>query len=336
MKKFVIVSPKQVGGGPIVLHLLCKMLCDKGYNAKIFYLDSVPSIKYNEEYLPCSYSNYSSALKYFGILYYMICKEFIKFVLINTMGEKIPKLSKYLHEYEPVKGCKRKFLPFVGKDTVVIYPEICYGNILHSKKTVRWLLYHNRFKNDSKGFDENDLVICYRKVFNDPDLNPSERTLHLVNFDFDMYKQTNFEERSGCCYVIRKGYNRSDLPQKFDGPILDNLPEQKIVEALNTYKYCYFYDTQTFYASIAAICGCIPIVICEPGKNKNDYCPNEETYGIAYADTDDEIQYALSTRHLVIEYINQEKLNNEKNINEFIELCDEFFFNKNKYHRIME
>lgn len=38
-----------------------------------------------------------------------------------------------------------------------------------TNKTFRWLLYHNRFKNDTKGFDENDLVICYRKVFNDPD-----------------------------------------------------------------------------------------------------------------------------------------------------------------------
>lgn len=204
------------------------------------------------------------------------------------------------------------------------------GIFFIQKKTVRWLLYHNRFENDTKAFDKDDLIICYRKVFNDPNLNPYERILHLNNFDSDMYKQTNFGERNGCCYVIRKGRNRTDLPSKFDGPILDSLPEEKIVEAFNKYKYCYFYDTQTFYASIAAVCGCIPIVICEPGKNKNDYRPNEEIYGIAYADTNDEIQYALNTRYLLIEKINKMKFDNEKNINDFIELCDEYFFNKNK------
>ena len=38
-------------------------------------------------------------------------------------------------------GCSRKWLPIVDKNTVVIYPEIFYGDFLNSKKVVRWLLY---------------------------------------------------------------------------------------------------------------------------------------------------------------------------------------------------
>ena len=36
--KFVIVSPRQTGGGAIVLHKLCKLLADRGYDAKIFHI----------------------------------------------------------------------------------------------------------------------------------------------------------------------------------------------------------------------------------------------------------------------------------------------------------
>ncbi|MDE6762503.1 MAG: hypothetical protein K2J73_02350, partial [Oscillospiraceae bacterium] len=143
------------------------------------------------------------------------------------------------------------------------------------------------------------------------------------------YKQTNFNERSGNCYVIRKGRNRTDLPSEFDGPILDDLTEEKIVEAFNTYKYCYFYDTQTFYSSIAAVCGCIPIVVCETGKSKEDYRPNEKAYGIAYEETESEIQYAIRTRQHLVEQIREMELDNEKEICDFIELCNKYFFGKN-------
>lgn len=35
--KFVIFSPRQVCGGPIVLHVLCKLLCEAWRDARIFY-----------------------------------------------------------------------------------------------------------------------------------------------------------------------------------------------------------------------------------------------------------------------------------------------------------
>lgn len=42
----VIVSQRQKTGGSILLHLLCKILLDKGYNAKIFIL---PYIRLKKE-----------------------------------------------------------------------------------------------------------------------------------------------------------------------------------------------------------------------------------------------------------------------------------------------
>lgn len=323
MEDFVIVSPYQYGGGPIVLHLLCKLLRDKGYNAKIYHLETIPSIKYKGRRKPCSLANYGSTVKYFGVYFIKMIREILMMIAVKCGGGRMPVLSKYL--YETVKGCKTKFLPFVDKNTIVVYPEICYGNVLNAQKVVRWLLYHNMFEDDEKAFGKDDLVVCYREVFNDPKLNPDVRTLHIYNFDFDLYKQTNFGERSGKCYIIRKGASRGDLPEKFDGPILDKLSERNIAKAFNKYKYCYFYDTQTFYAGIAAICGCIPIVVCEPGKRREDYILNATSYGIAYGDSDDEIQYAISTRELLFEKIKRETRDNVKKVDDFIELCNNYF-----------
>ena len=36
--KFLIVAPRQNSGGAIVQHLLCKLLTERGYDARIFYI----------------------------------------------------------------------------------------------------------------------------------------------------------------------------------------------------------------------------------------------------------------------------------------------------------
>ena len=104
------------------------------------------------------------------------------------------------------------------------------------------------------------------------------------------------------------------------------MKENDIVEILNNSKYCYSYDTQTFYTSIAAVCGCIPIVMLESGKTRNDYLDIKENklYGVAYGNCKEEIDYAINTRDLLIESLNYNK-SNDNNILKFIELLKERF-----------
>lgn len=311
----IIVSPRQNCGGGIVLHGLAKILFEKGYNAKIFIM-------------PVLYQGDMSTSKFWIKTIKYTFKDTIKLIIC-----KLFKNTKFVNKgifngysYKPIKKYKRKYLPFVSKKSIVIYPEACYGNLLKANNIVRWLLYYNRFPNDKNAYGKNELFMCYRKIFNDEKLNPDCKILKLNNFDYDLYKQVNFDERSGKCYMIRKGKNRSDLPLTFDGPILDSLPENKIVESFNKYKYCYFYDTQTFYSSIAAICGCIPILICEANKSRKDYLSEGEPgYGKAYGETEEEINFAINTRDKLIERINGFKENNDINVENFIKECEKYF-----------
>lgn len=317
-RKIVIVSPRQKWGGAIVLHLLCKLLIEKGYDAKIF-LSGIHLQK-----------NESNARFWFRWIKYTVKDTIIAVLselLKHTRFANDVRFKGYL--YKPVRGYKRKYFPFISSDTIVVYSEVYYGNFLNSKNIVRWLLYHNSYANDTSAYSDNELFFSYREVFNDVNLNPEKRTLRLTNFDYDLYRQTNFGERSGKCYMIRKGKQRNDLPSDFDGPILDDLSEQEIVANFNKYRFCYFYDTQTFYSRIASVCGCIPIIVCENGKSRSDYLGNGDGgYGIAYNDTAEEIDFAIRTRDKGLERINHYKIANNESIDAFLKECGEYFDKK--------
>lgn len=300
-KKIVICTIQWRSGGSLALHYLCKELRKRGYDARIFYM-------------PRGYYDGKNKFKFW--------LRWIKDNLIMTYYIFFKKKANLLLE-EDFIGCKRKWTP-IGKKDLVIYNENIYGNPLKGRAVVRWLLNKYPFGDDLTAYGKNDLVVAYREIFNDYRFNPNCNLLTISTYNWDIYKQINFNERDGICYVIRKGKNRKDLPTVYNGPIIDNMDEKEKVKELNKRKYCLLYDTQSTYASIAAVCGCIPIVIPEPGKTKFDYrTGNDKDYGIAFSYED--IDEAIKTRPLLLEFLKNKEVENQKNINFFIKLCNEKF-----------
>lgn len=311
--RFIIVSPRGTNGGIIALHTLCYELNLLGHDAKIYY----------------TYSGNQGKSWKFWIRQCIYCGvDFSKIALYwlsgAVFGEEHSLYRQYC--YNPVPAQPRKWMPFISSDTIVLYPEIFKGNFLHAKNSVHWFLYFNRYKNDKIAYRKEDLFFCYREIFNDYSLNPDCRTMRFNFFDSQTYRQYNTQPRKGCCYIIRKGVQRKDLPVVYKGPVIDDWPESEKVKAFNTYKYCYFYDTQTFYTQVAAVCGCIPIVVVEPGKTKKDYLGRgDSAWGEAYGDTPEEIAYALKTRENVLERIRQFETQNRANAQYFIDTCRRYF-----------
>ncbi len=152
-------------------------------------------------------------------------------------------------------------------------------------------------------------------------------------FDFDTYKRTNYGPREGKCYIIRKGETRTDLPREFDGPVIDNLSEKEKVEWFNKCEYCISYDTQTAYSQIASLCGCVSVVVPEKGKCRENYRKGTEDiydtgYGEAFGFSEEEINYSIDTREVLIKmYENLEK-ESIRNVQYFVKECENFFGNK--------
>lgn len=309
--KYVIFSPQNNSGGAIVLHNLCKLLTEQGENAKILYSNR----------FSCKNSLIS------GLLNPLL---FLLDEVVSVVYTQYKEHSLFVRTGCSVKGCKRKWYPFLQKNTVLIYPEIVYGNPLKADKVVRWFLYYNKhYKNNGDepiGYEKSDLFYSYREVFNDDKVNPECRILQTPYFNLNMYKRYNYGERHGKCYIIRKGYNRTDKPTSLDGIVIDHLTEQEKVRAFNECAYCISYDTQTEYSTIAAMCGCISVVVPEKGKTRNDYLSeNEYGYGIAYGFTENEINFAISTQEKAKDRITALNQNSADQVRKFVLDCEKHF-----------
>lgn len=304
-RKFVIVMTRTYSGGNLGLRLLGRFLQSKGHSVEIY--------PYNFEELTHPNSLFS--------LLKMRMRNFIK----TKVKQCLMFVGLKENPFCSLQWYHEKILPFVSKNTIVVYSEGVYGNPLHAKNVVRWFLFHNRFPNDPNAYGKDELTFSFREHFNDYNLNPTCRLLKVNHFNSELYKQTNFEKREGVCYIIRKGKNRTDLPKTFDGPIIDNLPEKEKVAVFNRCKYCYDYDTQTFYNTIACVCGCIPIVMMEPGKTKADYLGKGDfDYGKAYGNTPKEIEYAIRTRPDRLKLLDYTE-KNERNVDFFIQEIEKRF-----------
>lgn len=308
-KKIIIYNQTLYAGGTLVLSALCKTLRELGYDARVMFINHYQL----------------SATDKFGFKSY-IWKTLIKNYISYLWHHIFPKSKFLISNILPnmplttMPGIKIQYNPFFcRRNTIVIYPETLYGNPLMAKNVVRWLLYFNRFKEEKGAFGKNDMVICYREIFNDTSLNPLGLKLQINYFDNQLYRQYNFSSRSGKCYILRKGKYRTDLPKSFDGPVFDdNMTQEDLVKMLNEHEYCYSYDTQSFYSSIASICGCKSIVVLEPGKKAEDYLGKEEKhYGVAYGDTLEQIEYAERTKPLLLKSLDF-KYKNEESVKEFI------------------
>lgn len=311
-QRYVIASYRTPYGGVIVLHNLCRLLNESGQNASIIYFADL------------NYPEKRKTIFWIKWIAYSI-KISIKTIIEKILG---PNHLKGFFDVS-MKGIKRKYTPFVSKDTIVVYSERMFGNPLKANKVVRWLLYHNTlYRQDGDktiGYDKNDLFFTYREVFNDWELNPECRICYTPYMDLEKYKRYNFGERHGKCYVLRKGEWRVNKDDCKDGIIVDNLSEKEKVRVFNECEYCISYDTQTAYSQIAAMCGCISVVVPEKGKERKDYRQNENSFGEAFGFDKDEIEYSLSTAPFLKGFYHKNNKRSKDQIDNFIRECEDYF-----------
>lgn len=304
-KKIYIANFLPIHGGTLVLSAMCAYLRKFGYDARLLIRD---------------YNQYGKTKKCISRLLKIKNNIKIAFMLFLSRYSLLPARYRKRRTSINIAGISElicfKILPPFNKDSIIIYPEVIFGNPFKIKSVVRYLLYHQEYSRKENSYSSSDKFIAYRMIFNDKTLNPQNIIITFNLFDSQLYRQYNFGDRKGVCYLIYKGRDRKDLPHVFDGKVFKKIPSQEeLVNTFNECKYCYSYDPQSFYNSIAAVCGCIPIVVLEPGKTPQDYLsPGEMHYGVAYGDTPEQIEYAIQTRDKLLESLDFETLNKENTI----------------------
>lgn len=215
-------------------------------------------------------------------------------------------------------------------DCVVIYPDIETGNPLGARNVVRWMLNKPDAFGQGGGVSPSDLVFLYHWVYFDPAYmgeDVKHNMLCIQNYREDVYRQYNpIEGREGIAYCVRKGASREDIDSALieNAVCIDGLPHERVAKVFNECKYFYSYDDYTAYLAYAAMCGCVPIIIPVKGKSLEEWLPDAtDRYGIAYGE--ENIDFAIETRPLILEKIKRSEREAEENVRRFIATCAEYF-----------
>lgn len=287
---FVIVAGPfdERSGGNIALHLLCARLLGAGENASLWPMDR-PRLQL-----------WRNPRRYLGWARYHLT------------------------------GMSRGFStgPFATRlatardlaNAVVVYPEIYAGNPLAARNVVRWLLHKPGFHTNEVKFGVNDLLFYYQDAFYDPKLGDYKDNRLTMTWWNEEYRLSNHGPRTGSSYLVKKGEGRPIIHDLADSLLIDHLSARKKAEAFNRTKYFYTYDPYTLYARYAALCGCIPIIVPLPGVSREQWVPREtERYGLAYGE--EEIEWAIATRPLLLEGMARERLAETALLESFIAKC---------------
>lgn len=261
--------------------------------------------------------------------------------IYSHSGIKIdnPIFSKYYNNDFPIDN-----------NAVVIYCEGTVGNPLNAKNVVRWMLSklgQNVPYNYLDTWNKNELVYYFlseEKIANNPNkLGTIFKMLTVIYVNPDAINHSL--PRKGLCFTIRKAHLIHKTPIKRLHPlnafeITREHTQQDYVRIFNQYKGFISYDSLTFLSVIAALCGCISIVVPVVGLSKQDWLNTLATvdylkesgetalYGIAYGS--DDLQYAKETLHLAREQWNKiVQYNKNKCIPTFIDDINNFENNLN-------
>lgn len=220
-------------------------------------------------------------------------------------------------------------------DDIVIYPEIVRGNPLGISRVVRYIL--NLVTVDRKyGADDKFIYYNYRfykgkdERFFDHIKEDTKRVVSVFDSRIDFYTNLG-SDRSGACYTFRKsqGKHIQNYLHPNGSRFLDfHLAPERIKQEFNRHQYFYSYDTETYLSAIAALCGCISVVVDPSGNlTRKDVIENQPLlkYGVAFGNSDSEIEHAVSTMPKVRDYLREYEQECELNfINHIKEIISEF------------
>ena len=314
MKKKVLIFAQtydEKSGGIVVLHKLCSILTELGYQSFLF-----PAF---ESYIMHK-NNYADSVLSFAI-------SRMKFAIKGYKTNPILE-TPVIYSTKDINW----------DEWVVVYPEVTLGNPLGAKNVIRWLLHNPGFNSQHILYGKGELYFRFNSAisdFNFPGSTTSSSYLKVIHYPLELYNTEGVSsERSGTAYCIRKGggsygYQSAEkekhLQHDLENSILiDGMSHNEVSEIFKKVKRFISYDTLTAYSIFAALCGCESVVIPDKGVSIDQWYPDyRDRYGISYGFTN--IEEASSTRHLVKPRVMAEQEISIKNVQAALVEIDAFF-----------
>jgi hypothetical protein len=216
----------------------------------------------------------------------------------------------------------------LSSDSIVVYPEVVLGNPLNAKNVVRWLLYKPgvmhpyQFGKDEMFFRVGSITDIHEITGGAPDL-----LMWKVN---PIYQDAKSENRSGVAYAVRKGRNKTRIPEteSVDAVCIDGMSHTEINSVFNRCVSFYSYDEATMYSQYAAVCGCISVVVPGMFRSRDEWVLHhpQGKFGVAYGASPSEIEHACATRHLLVADLCRKEAESLQTVRHFVSLTHRRFW----------
>jgi len=306
-KKFVIFAPSYApdSGGIGVLHRLCHLLNENGYEASL-YPSFKTTIIHKEDWLSPLLSCLASAFKY------KYLRPFKTKAGLNT----------------PIfKGNRRA----IGEDCVAVYSEGVAGNPLDAQHVVRWLLHKPGYNYGLTCFGNSELIFSFNESYSmgfSLPLSKMAKTILSLPFEnLSYYTSVDalpMQQRSGVAYCLRKGRDKPLIHDASQAILIDGLSHQEIAEIFRRVKTFISYDSKTAYSIFAAVCGADSIVVPDPGVSLDDWEPQFiKRYGLSYGF--ENIEWARETRPLLMNQIQKDMDETVDKVHAFVGEVNSYF-----------
>lgn len=312
-RKYLIVAPSYAenNGGCIVQHKLCSILNELGYES---YIAPFFTRYYVSEFSAANY-NLKAGLGFI--------KRFVKTVIRESKQHKNYRTNVAFNTPR-LMDLNINF----DDNWIVIYPEVTFGNPLHAKNVVRWLLHQPGYHTNDIFYGKGELLIKFNSGIDDfsfPGSKTAKSELKVIHYPLEHYNLDNTaEQRTGTAYCLRKGSHKIIQHDLIDSVLIDDKSHAEIAEIFKRVKTFVSYDTYTAYSLFAVLCGCESVVIPDEGVTVDEWYPNiSDRNGIAYGFSD--VERARSTAGLVKEYVEAEEKKSIDNVKGFIEEAVSYF-----------
>ena len=215
---------------------------------------------------------------------------------------------------------------------IAVYPEIEPSNPFGCKKVVRYILnkFHlPEYDNTIATWKDSDFWIYYHELFYDAIRD--KNLLTILDSKLDLYKDYGLERNIEACYTYRKNnHRRAEIEAIHPENAIEigfNIGDRELISIFNSCKTFYSYDTETYLSTIAALCGCISIIVPDKALTEEEIETRRKnlgiTFGVAYGIED--IENAKKTSHLLREHFEKQEISQfEETRNMFTKIYKHF------------
>jgi len=298
-RKFLIFAPsyRPDNGGGIVLHRLCSLLNELGYEAYLTRFFNGAPVYGNDFVVPLST------------------------IAARAIWNLITPFKVNREWFTPV--IKTPQLP-LGPEWIVVYPEIVFGNPLKAQCVVRWLLHRPGFHTGHMYYGPGEYHVDFNTFAEDfcfPDCKKALRPLNVLAFPFEHYNLQNAlpaDQRTGIAYCLRKGKGKPLVHNPRNSTLIDGKSHAEAAAILKRVKTFISYDTYTAYSSFAVLCGAESVVVPDAGMDKHAWFPNPaDRFGVAYGF--DDMEWARETASGVFDRMKEKEASSLENVAHFAE-----------------